>query len=208
MKLYTWPTSPFGAKVWAVAIAAGLDDSITKVLYHPWQTDPELSKLNPLNKIPVLITQENETLYDSPVICEYLIEQSGKKELLENKWCNLRWQALADGIMDAGVLVRYETYFRPGHLQCKDWLNRQLSAIHRGLDILSQEKLCDALTLGTISIASALAYIDLRFKDSFDWKKGREQLASWYSALSLHPTLVQSKPIDCPLPTNLCSLQK
>ena len=140
MKLYTWPTSPFGAKVWAVAIAAGLDDSITKVLYHPWQTDPELSKLNPLNKIPVLITQENETLYDSPVICEYLIEQSGKKELLENKWCNLRWQALADGIMDAGVLVRYETYFRPGHLQCKDWLNRQLSAIHRGLDILSQEK--------------------------------------------------------------------
>lgn len=50
MQLYTWPTSPFGAKVWAVALAAGLDTEIQKILYHPWQADAELSKLNPLNK--------------------------------------------------------------------------------------------------------------------------------------------------------------
>ena len=74
MQLYTWPTSPFGAKVWAVAIVTGQNACITKVPYHPWQADSELSQLNPLNKIPVLITSDGEALYDSPVICEYLIE--------------------------------------------------------------------------------------------------------------------------------------
>jgi glutathione S-transferase len=206
MQLYTWPTSPFGAKVWALAIATGLNAQITKVPYHPWQADPKLSTLNPLNKIPVLITSDGQALYDSPVICEYLIEQSGKDELLENKWCHLRQQALADGIMDAGVLVRYETHFRPTHLQCKDWLNRQLNAIHKGLDVLNQETLTNTLTLGTISIATAIAYIELR--KVCDWRENRSQLANWYDTIRHHPALEQSKPTDCPLPENLIKLRE
>ncbi|MBY0281930.1 MAG: glutathione S-transferase N-terminal domain-containing protein [Alphaproteobacteria bacterium] len=206
MQLYTWPTSPFGAKVWAVAIATGLNTSIIKVPYHPWEADPELSKLNPLNKIPVLITPNGEALYDSPVICEYLIEQAGMDELLENKWCNLRQQALADGIMDAGVLTRYETHFRPSQLQCKDWLNRQLNAINRSLDVLNQEKLNDRLDMGTISIATAIAYLDLR--KVCDWQEHRQQLASWYNNISSHPALVQSRPTDYPLPENLIKLKE
>lgn len=206
MQLYTWPTSPFGAKVWAVALAAGIEAQIEKILYHPWQPDAELSKLNPLNKIPVLITPENEALYDSPVICEFLIERSINKGLLENKWQNLRHQALADGIMDAGVLVRYETHFRPLHLQCKDWLNRQLNAINRSLDVLNQEKLNDRLNVGTISIATAIAYLELR--KICDWRENRPQLASWYDVISNHPALVQSRPTDCPLPENLIALKE
>lgn len=82
MKLYTTPSSPFGAKVWAVALATGMDKRIEKVLYNPWQNDLALSKLNPLNKIPVLQINANESLYDSPVICQYLIDRSAKHNLI------------------------------------------------------------------------------------------------------------------------------
>ena len=108
--------------------------------------------------------------------------------------------------MDAGVLVRYETHFRPNHLQCKDWLKRQLNAINRSLDILNQENLTNILTLGTISIRTALAYLDLR--KVCDWRENRPQLANWYDTISNHPTLINSKPTDCPLPENLIKLKE
>ncbi len=200
MKLYTWPSSPFGAKVWAVALATGMDKKIEKVAYHPWQDDLDLSKLNPLNKIPVLQINATETLYDSPVICQYLIDLSKNQTLTENLWLNLRQQALADGMMTAGATARYETHFRPEALQSKDWIGRQFKAINQSFKALNREQLSKDVTLGNISIAIAFFYLDLRFKETLNWRDSNKNLADWFEAFSQHSCIQQSKPVDAPIP--------
>ena len=203
MKLFTWPTSPFGAKVWAVALAIGMDKRIEKVSYHPWQNDLELSKLNPLNKIPVLQINATETLYDSPVICQYLIDYSNSDALVENLWLNLRQQALADGMMAACATERYETHFRPAELQSKDWIDRQFKAINQCFDTLNREQLSKDITLGNISIAIALTYLDLRFEKELNWRNSYKQLADWFEDYSQHAFVQQAKPVDYPLPKDI-----
>ncbi len=123
--LYTFPSSPFGSKVHAVVIACGLEQSVTFELFHPWLSDTEFRKLNPLGKIPVLKTSD-DIIFDSPVICEYLMEKSGMLEkLMPNRLRALKIQAMVDGINDAAVSMRYERFFRPSHLQSIDWYDRQ-----------------------------------------------------------------------------------
>ncbi len=154
---------------------------------------------NPLGKIPCLVTPAGDALYDSRVICEYLDSLHAGHKLFPHegpaRWVALRRQALADGICDASLLARYETFLRPKDRQWDDWLNGQTQKVHRALDVLEQE--VDSFPvlpdIGLIAIAVALGYRDFRFAED-DWRAARPKLAAWYETFGQRPSMQATLP--------------
>lgn len=198
MKLYYSPTSPYVRKVNIFAIEAGLDNQIQQVLTNPWITDETLLADNPLSKVPTLVTDEDMVLYDSPVICEYLDSLHDGEPLIPatgpSRWGALRLQALGDGIMDASVL-RFLERKRPVEQQSNDWEVSQQAAIQRALKYL-ESNVSDwgsKITIGQITVACALGYLDLRFSDE-DWRDGYPGLAAWYRVFAERPSMIETLP--------------
>lgn len=198
MKLFFSPTSPYVRKVLVVALELGLDDQIQRLVTNPWDPETELTDYNPLGKVPALITDEDEVLFDSPVICEYLDSLHSGDKLIPPvgpaRWHELRLQALADGVLDAAVLMRLEG-LRPEEQQSKDWRSRQLNAIRRAVDVAeSDSNLFDgAIKIGQISVACALAYLDFRLPEE-DWRKGHPNLAHGYASWAARPAMQATMP--------------
>lgn len=194
MKLYFSPASPFVRKVRVTAHELGLSEKIEliSITLTPVSPHEELRSNNPLGKIPALLTDDGATLYDSPVICEYLDTLAGGNRIFPAagaaRWTALRRQALADGIMDAAVLTRYEEAVRPKELRWQNWVDGQLLKIRTALDVLERENLQGTFDIGTISIACALSYLDLRFA-SEGWRGSRPRLADWAATIAKRPSL-------------------
>ncbi|MGI9449498.1 MAG: glutathione S-transferase N-terminal domain-containing protein, partial [Geminicoccaceae bacterium] len=133
MKLHFAIASPYVRKVRVVAMELGLDDRIELLnrAMTPVSEEEELNADNPLGKIPCLITDGGQALYDSRVICEYLDSQAAGESVFPDdgdaRWTALRRQALADGILDATVGTRYETFLRPKEYQWQSWIDAQAS---------------------------------------------------------------------------------
>jgi glutathione S-transferase len=140
-------------------------------------------------------------LYDSRVICEYLDEIAGGDRVFplagNARWTALRRQALADGIMDAAVLTRYESVIRPEELRWPRWVEAQLLKVRTALNAFEQENLADVFDIGTISIACALAYLDFRFADEA-WRITRPRLAGWYATVGQRRSLADTVPSEGP----------
>jgi glutathione S-transferase len=194
MQLYFNPASPYVRKVRVTAHELGLSGRIELITLSLTPVSPhdELRSRNPLGKIPALITDEGAVLYDSPVICEYLDAMAGGHRIFPApgaaRWTALRRQALADGIMDAAVLARYEQAVRPEGLRWQAWVDGQLLKIRTALDALEREPLEGTFDIGTISIACALGYLDLRYAGE-SWRTGRPRLAAWLEAVGQRPSL-------------------
>jgi glutathione S-transferase len=173
MKLYYAPASPFVRKVNVFAMEIGLDKKIEWVRTNPWQAEDKLTAENPLSKIPTLITDDDKVIYDSRVICEYLDSMHNGDKLIPEKgekhWQVLRLQALADGILDAGIL-RFMEMKRPSELRSKDWDNMQ-------------------------TVACLLGWLDFRFADE-DWRTRRPQLKNWFELFSKRPSMVKTMPTE------------
>jgi len=200
MKLYYAPVSPFVRKVNIFAMEIGLDKKIEWLRTNPWQAEDKLTAENPLSKIPTLITDDDKVIYDSRVICEYLDSLHNGDKLIpekgEKRWQVLRLQALADGILDAGIL-RFMEKKRPAELQSKDWDNMQQKSVERGLDYLenSISGWSDNLDIGVITVACVLGWLDFRFADE-DWRTRRPQLKSWFEPFSKRPSMVKTMPTE------------
>lgn len=212
MILYSFPSSPFGCKVKAIILACEQTRNITVEEFHPWQPDAFFRELNPLGKIPVLKISSHEALFDSPVICEYIMERSGKSQaLMSDKFKALKIQALVDGMADAAVSMRYERFFRPKHLQCDDWYDRQHLAMVSGLQYLDSRvttTLSQEIAFESLCTATFLSYLDLRFPES-SFRKNYDKLYAWYDEfMKKHPFLEPAKAKDHPIPTNITRLQK
>jgi glutathione S-transferase len=202
MKLLFNPVSPFARKVHVVARERGLIDRLTLQPVAPLPTKPvaELAQANPIGKVPALLLDDGSALYDSRVIAEYfdsigtagtpLFPASGAA-----RWTALRRQALGDGIMDAGVSIRYERAVRPPERLFPDWVEGQRKKILQSLDVLEQEarSLFGEPTIGHVAIACALGYLDFRFADE-GWRKERGALAEFYSAFSARPSMQATMP--------------
>jgi glutathione S-transferase len=183
--LLSSPASPFGRKVKIAASVVGLLDDIK--VENTSTTNPEdnLRKQNPLGKIPALILQDGSTLYDSRVIIEYLDHLAGGSRIIpvgEARFAALRNQAMADGMMDAGILQVYEKRFRPAEYRFPDWQAYQAQKVERALTVLegappAPVSAPEDLDVGTIAIACALGYLDLRFNG--DWRAACPRLTSW-----------------------------
>ncbi len=199
MKLRYSATSPYARKVWVVALETGLAGRIEFVPTNVWAPDTDVSRDNPLGKVPALITEGGEALYDSPVICEYLDSLHDGHKLFPAsggaRWNQLRLAALADGILDAAIAKRIELAMRPEDKRWSDWTARQDRAMVRALDVLEEECAAwgDDFLIGQIGVAAALGYVDFR-DPGLDWRNGRPALTAWYAAIAKRPSMVESEP--------------
>ena len=198
MKLRFSPLSPFVRKVRVVALETGQHDQME--LVPTVTTDPEsdLWRDNPLVKIPALVFDNGDSLYDSAVICEYLDSQHQGPKLFpgqgDARWAVLRRQALADGMMDAAVLRRYES-LRPQHLQSADWDAAQKRRVDHGLVVLEKEApgFGETIDIGTLTVAVMLDYLSFRFAVD-DWTGKCPALAAWHRKISTRPSLATTLP--------------
>ncbi|MFM8992537.1 MAG: glutathione S-transferase N-terminal domain-containing protein [Alphaproteobacteria bacterium] len=201
MKLHYSPLSPFVRKVMVVAIENGLDGRIEKVTQavNPASPNRELARHNPLMKIPALETDDGMQLVESKVIAQYLDSLGGGRLVPASgraRWQALRMEAIADGIADAGILVRYEQAMRPAGLQWKEWIDGQLAKIGNALDLLEAEaaSLEGPLDIGKVSVACALDWME--FRDVVPGARAtRPRLFAWLDkADSAHASLAATKP--------------
>ncbi len=200
MKLHYSPTSPYVRKALVLALETGLDDRLERVSHTPSPVgvDGGLNQANPLGKIPALETDDGQVLYDSPVVCEYLDTLHDGPRWFPadaSRWDALRRQALADGILDAAVLTRYETWLRPEALRWSEWVSGQRGKIERSLDALEQDvgDWQDRLDIGAITTGCALSYLDFRF-DDMNWRGRCPKLAAWYADFGQRPSMTQTAP--------------
>jgi glutathione S-transferase len=201
MKLYGTMISPFVRTVMVTVHELGLADKITLVdsgLVSPTEPHPEITRHNPLGKIPCLVTNHGHALYDSRVICEYLSHHAGDKTLLPDepvrRFRILTLQALAMGIGDAAVAVRYETVARPKDLRWDDWSARQTARIVASLDDVEAHWKSDlgSITAGTVACAAVLGYLDHRFSD-LGFRNGRPALAAFYDRFAARRSMEETK---------------
>lgn len=201
MKLYYATASPFARKVRVMLaeIGSAAQVELVDTKTAPDKTDGDLQAVNPLGKIPCLILSNGESLYDSRVICEYLDVVLGSRVMCpregSERWTALRRQAIGDGIMDAGVLLRYESALRPSEKFWSVWYDAQVQKIARSLNSLGKEvdSFNDQVDIGLIACACALSYLDFRFPD-LKWREGREGLEKWYSAFALRMSMRNTEP--------------
>ena len=200
MRLWFNPASPFARKVRVMAREVGVEGRIEEVsvMVSPVKPHPDLAKENPLVKIPALTTDDG-TLYDSPVICEYLDSLHSGSRLFPaaggDRWRQLCLQALGDGMLDAAVLMRYESAVRPQALLWNEWVAGQLGKIRAGLDSLERE--CggwgERFAIGQLTAACVLGYLDFRFPD-VGWDKTRPALKQWYAWAAQRPSMKATQP--------------
>jgi glutathione S-transferase len=176
-------TSPFARKIRIAIAILGLGDKIRVENADTLDPKDSVRQQNPLGKIPTLVLDDGSTLFDSRVILEYLDDRAGGERILPPKGAPrfeaLRLQALADGILDAGILRVYESRFRPAEKHEPKWVDHQAGKMSRALAEL--EKIPPAfgptLHVGHITLACALGYLDFRF--GTDWRKTHPKLVKW-----------------------------
>jgi glutathione S-transferase len=200
MKLYYAATSPFVRKCLVSAQELGLRDRIELVpaAAHPVNRDRALVAQNPLGQVPTLLLDDGAVLYDSRVICEYLNDLGGGALLPPagaGRWAVLVDQSLADGILDAAVLTRYETFARPEGLRWSDWVAGQLDKVHGSLAAFESRaaKLEGRVDLGTIALGCALGYLDFRFA-SYEWREAHPATAAWYARFAARESMRATVP--------------
>ncbi|WP_291298899.1 glutathione S-transferase N-terminal domain-containing protein [Elioraea sp.] len=199
MKLSYSPASPYVRKVMACAIARGIEGRIEKVPMNPHVSPAELLAMNPLSKVPALLGEDGVAYFDSPVICEYLDTIGDAAPLLPAagpaRLAALRQQAIGDGIMDAAVGRRGESQ-RPKEEARDGVMLRQTAAVARALDLIEREvdALSGPLTLGTLTVACALGYLDFRFAADA-WRDGHPKLTTWYESVARHRALAETVPV-------------
>ncbi len=195
-------TSPYARKVRITALEKKIDFEM--IIDVPWNEDTGVTKLNPLGKVPIWITDKNESIYDSRVITEFL-ETLSEPPLLPHSPIDRikvkQIEALADGIMDASLCIFAERKKRPKELQYAWWTNRQFDKIHRGLkflsDAIAEKKYFygSQLSAADIAVACALGYIGLRFSDDFSWTEKYPLLSGFYSDMMKRPSFSETVPL-------------
>jgi glutathione S-transferase len=187
LTLRTSPASPFGRKVRIAAALLGLEGRVAIVPADTGDPADSLRMQNPLGKIPALIAEDGETIFDSRVIVEYLDGLAGGGRLIPTDSAAriraLTLQALADGIADAALLQIYERRMREPTERSAKWVDYQAEKVTRGLAALElRPPKVGATDVGEIALACALGYLDLRFAG--EWRTGHPRLVDWLSAFA------------------------
>lgn len=194
MKLLYQTHSPYARKTLVAAHEMGLADRL-HVVHHetsPLARNNDVFALNPLGKVPVLICDDGDVLFDSSVICEYLDGLHDGAKLIPadpaRRYRALRHQAIAMGIADAGIAVRWETERRPQTVRWAPLRDGQLQKIIAACDFLEdrleEEK---AIDIGDIALATALSWIE--FRGVYAFEDARPRLSSWYTQFCARPSM-------------------
>jgi glutathione S-transferase len=206
MKLMFAPASPFARKVRVVAAELGLAKELKLEFTEVQPGKPNMpyaEAYNPLRKIPSLQLDDGSVLFDSTVIAEYLDERAGGGKLIpkgKDRWRVLTAHALAQGMCDAAILMRYETWLRPESLRWTTWSDDQAGKIKSGLDWFEAhpKELEGPINLAQIALGCLLGYLDLRFPQ-IDWRASHPRLKSWFAAIAKRESFASTPP-DAPKP--------
>jgi glutathione S-transferase len=200
MKLFYSITSPFVRKCLVCAHELGLRDRLELVAAaaHPVNRDAAVVAVNPLGKIPVLVTDDGAVLFDSRVIVEYLNTIGGGHLIPASGSARFRVltdHALADGILDAAVLARYETAARPESLRWNEWTDGQMKKVACGLAELERRagELAGRIDVGSIAIGCALGYLDFRYA-SMAWRDKYPALGAWFGLFAKRESMAATVP--------------
>lgn len=201
MKLFHSPASPFVRKVMLVLHETGQVGDVELVSATGSPVDPASMPVthNPLGKLPTLLLDDGTPLFDSRVICRFLDDRAGGKlyPTGADLWKVLTLEALGDGIMDAAVLIVYETRTRPEAIRHQPWVDGQWAKIDRALDVVEKDwmvHLEGPVDMGQLTLAAALGYLDFRH-GARDWRNGRAALAGWAKAIASRPSLAATVPV-------------
>jgi glutathione S-transferase len=200
MKLIGSLASPYTRKVRIVLAEKKIDYDFE--IDNPWKADAKAAKLNPLGKVPALLLDDGRTLFDSRVIVGYLDNASPiarlvpaeNRERIEVR----RWEALADGVLDAGVLARLENQ-REAKLRSATWIERQLGKVGAGLAAMDAELgdkpwcVGNGYTLADIALGVCLGWLEFRYP-KMDWKKDHANLARAFAKLSERQSFADTLP--------------
>lgn len=202
MTLFHNPASPYVRKVMVLLHETG---QLDRVALHasqltPVNPDAALNQDNPLGKIPALRLADGNVLYDSRVILDYLDQQHVGEPLIPPsggaRWRRLTLASLADAILDAAVLMRYESFLRPADKRWPQWLAAQQEKIERALQQFEDQAIAELSShfdVAAIGLACALGYLDLR-QPELGWRARYPQLAAWYAEVSQRPSLASTQP--------------
>jgi glutathione S-transferase len=200
MKLVGSLASPFARKVRIVLAEKKIEYEFE--VDNPWKPEAVTPKFNPLGKVPVLVLDDGSTIYDSRVIVAFLdgaspllrLVPADPRERVEVR----RWEALSDGVLDAGIAARLENQ-REAKLRSAPWVDRQMGKVRSGLTALDAElgekAWCagNACTLADISVGVCLGWLDFRYP-KLDWKKDHASLARHFAKLSERPSFQDTIP--------------
>ncbi|WP_051278046.1 glutathione S-transferase family protein [Solimonas flava] len=198
MRLYRNLASPYTRRVRAVIEELGLGEQIEEIDVDPYNPPAEFLKINPLSKVPVLITEQGEALPDSNLIMSYLFTRGHGLAALPSgarRWGALRRQYLAEGIIDAAVASTNEKR-RPEGIIYQVFLDRQIAAMRRAIDQLDAEAAelnSETPTTVEITVGCALGYLDFRMP-YLEWRKHHDALAAWYAQFSERPSMQKTAP--------------
>ncbi len=198
MKLFYSPASPYARKVRVVLAEKRIDCEL--VLISP---PYPIAEHNPLGKVPTLLLDDGSSLYDSRVIVDFLDNVSPIARLIpddhRDRAAVRRWEALADGVLDAALLVRQESQ-RPATGDGEEWIRRQMDKIERGLTVISDDmsvrQWChgERYSLADIALGCCLGYLDFRRPGGTDWRARWPGLAPYHARLLERPAFGETVP--------------
>ncbi len=201
LRLIASLTSPYVRKVRIVMAEKRIDCHLD--LEDVWSPTTRIHDSNPLGKVPCLIMEDGGAVFDSRVIVEYLDTMTPIARLIPpngRERAEVRtWEALADGLIDAAILVRLEQTQRPAQQQSPQWIERQIGKMDRALAAMShglgEKHWCNGqgYTLADIAVGCALGYLDFRFQH-IDWRRRHANLARLYEKLAARPSFVDTAP--------------
>ena len=203
MKLIGSTASPYVRKVRIVLAEKKLDYQL--VLENVWSDDTTISATNPLGKVPCLVMEGGDVVYDSRAIVEYLDTLSPVGRLIPSSGrerAEVRtWEALADGVLDAAILARLEATWagRQDGERSQAWVDRQMAKVHAGLKAMSlglgDRPFCHGIHLGLadIAVGCTLAWLEFRFPE-LAWRGEFPNLGKLLDKLSLRPSFAETKP--------------
>src|SRR5580698_3243566 len=199
MILRSSPASPFGRKIRIAIALLGLDKDVKVEAADTSDPNDNVRQQNPLGKIPVLIAEDGNAYYDSPVILEYLDHRAGGGKIVPRdavaRIAALRLQALCDGLLDASILTVYESRWRKPETHDAKWLEHQAGKVTRALAALeaAPPPLDATPNVGQITLACALGYRDFRFAGS--WRGTHPKLVAWLDDFAAQvPAFAATKP--------------
>jgi len=202
MKLLGSLASPYTRKVRIVLAEKKIDCEFEKVDVAP--SENPVNEHNPLGKVPTLMLDDGTALFDSRVIVEFLDGVSPLARLIpednRERVAVRRWEALADGALDAGLLMRYES-LRPKKEQSESWTGKQAGKLERGLAMLASElgdrNWChgDRYTLADIAVGCCLGWVDFRKPGGINWRGEYPNLERHYAKLMERPAFADSVPV-------------
>lgn len=200
LTLRTSKPSPFGRKALIAADLLGLSDRIAVEPADTTDPSDSLRGQNPLGKIPILVLEDGSTLFDSPVILDYLDHLAGGGRIIPSepaaRFAALKRAALTDGLLDAALLVVYEGRFRAETMRSQSWIELQTGKIERALAHLdaARPEVPETITVGEIGLACALGYLDLRFAGA--WRRTAPHLVAFLDAFAARVPAFAATRVD------------